>query len=124
MGCAGPGAGRGLVLDGVTLMSAWARPGVKCECIHQMVYQNVAQQVFAPTLPIKGAVYTIRETEISSISGRLGVRLEEIRCNLGPDGVEVSFSPAYFRPLITPTQEQDVEMFRQHLAGAPIGVDA
>lgn len=104
-------------------MSSWAKPGVKCVCIRAFNYPSNRYQ-----LPVKGQVYTVRNVEPGEgVYAHAGPFIRLVELTNPPhhsDGVEPSFQASFFRPLITKTQEDDVAMFRHHLAGTPAGVDA
>lgn len=92
-------------------MNSWARPGVKCVCVDASAW---------PTLT-KGDVYTVTVTGIHARSGRPVLWLEEASSG-GFFGVDPGFYQERFRPLITKTQDVDLELFKHHLGG--VGVDA
>lgn len=89
-------------------MSAWAKPGVKCVCTKK------SWSVFCPggILPSFAQVLTIRAVEI--IGDDLGLLFDEIvnePSQYADSYGEVNFSICNFKPLITRTQEQDLEHF-------------
>ena len=96
-------------------MSAWAKPGVKCVCIHDGWWVAFGPER-SGALPEVNGTYTIDSVVT------------------GPDGdtylVLAEFSPRdrfwveRFRPLIAKSQDQDVGLFVHHLESAPVGEDA
>lgn len=86
-------------------MAHWAKPGVKCTCISDWGRWAGPEGEAPKAPPIKGRVYTIRETETRD--GLLFLVLVE--CD-----PEEMFGVKNFRPVVSRTQEQDLELF-QHL---------
>lgn len=94
-------------------MSSWAKPGVKCVCLDDR---------WEGASPLKkGATYTIHAITLGEgrhpgvkVTRGMGLLLVEAE---NPHQPSVGFSAARFRPLITRTQEQDLELFRHHLSG-------
>lgn len=93
-------------------MSNWAKPGVKCVCVDNIIPigPEVMQCLEA------GKMYTIRAVE--HFEGGMGITVNEI---VNPSFMynEGISEPVYrldrFRPLITRTQEQDVALFKSLL---------
>lgn len=99
----------------------WAVPGAKVVCVHRKPLWDILI-AYGCTLPKERGVYTVRE--VYSYKGLVGVRLDEI---MNPNipfrdaGLaEPSFGVKYFRPLVTKTQEQDIEMFRKIVNQEPV----
>jgi hypothetical protein len=101
-------------------MSSWARPGVKCVFVGVPSWAKPDWRgIAAPSLH---HVYTIRDVVL--YEGSVLVRLAEIVnpvIDLDNGRAERCYPLICFRPLISKTQEQDVELFRHHLTGAPVG---
>lgn len=104
-------------------MASWAKPGVKVVCIAP---PSGNRHLLPVTGPAVGGVYTIRAV----VSGhdkdrdRVGLLLEEIHNPKSPTfGVEYGFYIERFRPLITKTQEQDIEMFLRIASKAPSNME-
>lgn len=92
----------------MTNIPSWARVGAKCVCTFDFSSFITADEV----VPKKGEIYTI--SEIVVISDNPGFRFSEIvnKPNQYKDGVnECAFYVNCFRPLITRTLEQDMEIF-------------
>lgn len=98
------------------MMASWARPGVK------VVYIGVPEWAKPDYRGIQalglGRTYTIRDTVLWDL---LCIRLEEvvnpvIKTRVG--FTERAYPLICFRPLVTKTQEQDVELFRHLLTSA------
>lgn len=94
-------------------MSAWAKPGVKCVCIADAV--GSINYLGFPRFR-KGQIFTIDFLDHDETYGLfLGF---------------VGLSPRHlghiggFRPLVTRTLDQDVELFRPLLTDLPVGEDA
>lgn len=91
-------------------MSAWAKPGVKCVCVDADGSETL----------VHGGVYTVRSTCVAgplwADAGSVGLRLYEIILPVDRlDGIEPGYRVSRFRPLVTRTQEQDLELFLPHL---------
>lgn len=88
-------------------MSAWAKPGVKCVCLGFPPGRSLGWGI--ETVPVKDQILTIREVE--TVEGYAAIRFEEI---VNPPLAyhefvgEAMFDPAYFRPIISKTQEDDI----------------
>lgn len=90
-------------------MAHWAKPGVKCVCIRRDGFKDMAGECE----PVFGGHYTIRTCHIGRF-GLLYLRFEEIRNPVrfyGAVFTECSFNATGFRPLVTRTQEQDLQHF-------------
>jgi hypothetical protein len=96
-------------------MTSWAALGVKCVCIHD-AWQVRSGLVRAGGLPRVDCVYAITDTAIGP-DGEMYLQLAEF-------DVFKWFWVERFRPLVTRTQDQDVELFRSLLTDLPVGVDA
>lgn len=83
-------------------MAHWAKPGVKCVCIHDRGRWAGPDGESPSTPPLKGKVYTIVETD--QAEGTLFLTLAE--CSQ-----DEMYSVKNFRPVISRTQEQDLELF-------------
>ena len=81
-------------------MSAWAKPGVKCVCI------SGPHDAIATGTLVVGRIYEIAERLDHPEHGVL-VRLAAVT---GPNGETGKYKVSRFRPLITKTIEQDVQM--------------
>lgn len=91
-------------------MSSWAKPGVKCVCITtRRSYHPLGWNVAV------GQTYTIRSVEVSD-RGEVCIALVEFKNWFGKGPIWPIWA---FRPLVTRDQEQDVALFRHHLAKAP-----
>lgn len=107
------------------VVSAWARPGVKCVYIGNPQPNEKWRGV---NRPVVGTVYTVRDVLLTA-RGTTAIWLVEI---INPSvyvrdvnrEMEWGFKATSFRPLITRTQEQDVSLFTHHLDGLPVGADA
>lgn len=101
-------------------MSAWARPGVKCVCIHTGPWilreeADPGAEIGPDVHPDTGEVCTIAGVRLRR-SGVIALLIDGYGSN--------EYAVHHFRPLITRTQEQDVALFRQIIAQVPAGVDA
>jgi len=93
-------------------MAHWAKPGVKCVCIDAGDHD-----VGRPSPLVLGSVYTICSLvnwPRDKTSGRLGwsqfgLVLEEVRNPYA--WIDGAFAVERFRPIVTRTQEQDLEHF-------------
>lgn len=83
-------------------MTSWAKVGAKVVCISND-FMGTGSQSDAKKL-IVGSVYTISFVGHSEIGG-VYIRVRGIDC------VSLGFRLDRFRPLVTRTQQQDVEMF-------------
>lgn len=90
-------------------MSAWARPGVKCECIRVYWHPSDAHRKWAPNIPTYKGVYTVRAV-VEANDGDVGLLFEEVCNPVGKTGWETGFRIDGFRPLAAKTIEQDVQM--------------
>lgn len=102
-------------------MSAWAKPGVKCVFLGIPPGKYVAQPE-SIHIPEAGAVLTVRDVR-QNAQGETCLRFVEIinptvatQCGTAERGYEAFC----FRPLITRTQEQDLELFRPLLVPNPV----
>lgn len=87
-------------------MTSWAKVGAKCVYVHR---HN--GQVTRKPLEYMG-VYTIRTVVSHPYLNEIGIYLEGVVNEIHPlYGMEKGYSLSAFRPLVTRTQEQDVEMF-------------
>lgn len=97
------------------MANSWARPGVKCEFLG--IPEGVNPDSRFIEIPVVGAVYTIRDVDADSY-GEVVVRLREIRnpvVRTQEGMLERAYEAWLFRPLVSKTQEQDVELFRHLL---------
>ena len=92
-------------------MSTWAKPGVKCVCVKRGTW--MIDDGSSRPGPMFGEICTIHAVETSGTS----IILEGYRTNIGYDITR-------FRPLVTRTQEQDLEQFIPLLSTKPHEVDA
>lgn len=107
----GPGFAVGLGGDAVS--AHWAVPGAKCVCVDGAIpvdkrYRSIVQWIIGlfARVPAKGEICLIRD--VVREGGSLWLDL---------DGYEGwLFEVQHFRPLITKTQEQDVQMILSLLA--------
>ena len=103
-------------------MISWAKPGVKCVCIDASPYESPGH----PPLfgwPIERRVYTVKAVgQFHPHYDGVMLQIAELANPALIDGRDCGWDIRRFRPLITRTQEDDVALFRHHLAGA--GVDA
>lgn len=96
----------------------WAVPGAKVVCVKEGVNWR---RILAPKMvawPRVNGVYTIRGVFL--YKGVVGMRMAEIvnpPVQFNHGCVEPAFGLGCFRPLITKTQEQDIEMFRKIAQG-------
>jgi hypothetical protein len=103
-------------------MTSWARPGVKCVCIdaESERYTGLLRHVPGRVNPsfhlVLGRTYVVREVFRHPFADVMVVTLHGV-----PDRTpEHGYAIARFRPLITRTQEQDLELFRPLLTPSPI----
>ncbi len=87
---------------------------MKCVCVMQFDWSNALGNAHeGKPLPVKGQVYTIFEVEENPwVKSQMILILEEI-------GTTAGFAIEGFRPIVTKTQEEDVEVFRKLVIGAP-----
>lgn len=87
-------------------MSAWAKPGVKCVCVD-------AAGTWGPDAPIENAVYTVRRVWVDedgdTVMDFVELQRRQEACEAW--GRQLGYFVHRFRPLITRTQEQDLEHF-------------
>lgn len=95
-------------------MTSWAKPGVKCVCVVRggQWYGNLTLNEPMERLPAFGEILTI--TSVAVTPGGVGLRFEEY-----PDA-RLACHVDHFRPLVTRTQEQDVELFQRIANGAKV----
>ena len=103
-------------------MSAWAKPGAKCA----LLYTNPswADLTGFVQVPVLGVVYTVSEVLICD--GEEAIRLVELP---NTSSWQISHSPPMFgapvfgtfrfRPVVPVDPQQDISLFRHHLADAP-----
>lgn len=105
-------------------MSAWAKPGVKCVCLvgGSLIPGHPPKHGY----PDAGAVYTVSSFVHEDRWGRgKFIRIAELPNPWKLDQTyDAGWSVSRFRPLVTRTQEQDVELFRSLLTDLPVEVDA
>lgn len=107
----------------MSMFPPWVRPGVKVVCVSRTRLHLSIIKEYDLEDAVVGQVYTIRDTMVRF--GQVGILLAEIRNNSVPgDSIEWGFSVERFRPLITRTQEQDLEQFIPLLETKPHEVDA
>lgn len=83
---------------------SWVKVGAKVVCVNAPKSSSYKEQ-----MPEVGSVYTIRE-----IYREKAIRLKEINndvCKYLDGNIECSFLIECFRPLVTKTLEQDMEIF-------------
>ena len=85
-------------------MSTWAKPGVKCVCVDASPDFYGEQSGLA-----QGQVYTVKGDGGRDAFGVFGIRLVEIATRF--DRYGLGFNVNRFRPIVTRTQEQDLEHF-------------
>lgn len=110
-------------------MSSWLSVGSKVVCINANPLANRAlihnaghRPILHAGFPLNlGEVYTIESVRAHAILDVVCIRLVEI-ASRGPDmtGDDPGFDSRRFRPLITKTQEQDVEMFLRLASPSPL----
>lgn len=83
-------------------MSSWAKVGAKCVCIDSAP-RNTSEG-FPTWIPVEGEVYTILDI-YHRADGKSGLILVEQTDH------RRFYEVSRFRPIVTRTQEQDVEMF-------------
>lgn len=89
-------------------MSHWAKPGVKCVYIVKRPPEKKPTRIPLQYL----GVYTIRAVIAHPITGELGVYLVGVENEIHKEsGMEKGYYLRAFRPLITRSQEQDMELF-------------
>lgn len=79
------------------------------------------------TLPVKGAVYTIREFDADAVGDDPYIRLVEVVNDPHvEDGIEPSFEASMFRPVAERGTDIGMSILRNLLnkTGKPVGVDA
>lgn len=108
---------------------SWAVKGAQVVFVGGFGFPLRNAAAYGVTVPAVRVAYTIREVVTHwSFDGAIGLRLHEIRNRrlyTELQGlVEPCFSVAFFRPLVTRSQDQDVAQFRKLLAHQPEGVDA
>lgn len=105
------GAQRCSVDDRGRAVNAWAKPGVKCVCIKRGEWINGANACIEDKHP-----YFKEVCEVEYVTeGKWGVMLKLA-------GYADFYAVYRFRPFITPTQEEDLAIFRPLLVTE--GVDA
>lgn len=88
-------------------MTHWARPGVKCVYVGRPEHKERLTR--APL--IFGRVYTIREVITHPETGEVGMYLHGVVNEIHPKYLlENGYVISAFRPLVTRTQEQDMEL--------------
>lgn len=110
-------------------MNSWLSVGSKVVCINADPLVNVSlirnsghRPNLHEGLPLNlGEVYTIESVKAHAILDVVCIRLVEI-ASRGPDmtGDDPGFDSRRFRPLITKTQEQDIEMFLRLASPSPL----
>jgi len=93
-------------------MSAWAKPGVKCVCVHNSGWWYGDVAFDSDVGP--GKIYTVVEV-VTPPSGKVGI-------SLWGQPLGEYYNADCFRPLVTKTQDEDIALFRHYLDQA--GVDA
>jgi len=105
-------------------MSTWAKPGVRVVYIND--HYGPEAWYGSETLPVIGRQYTIRE--IILMGGEVPccrlVEIENEVLDYTFGFYEAAFSLERFRPLITRTQDEDLEQFIPLLETKPHEVDA
>lgn len=96
-------------------MSAWVKPGVKCVCVQEPSAEAKASWPEAKW-PVLNSIYTIRSAPLITHGPRKGglcILVEEIINPVIPElgTAEPGFPAFAFSPLVSPTQEQDLEHF-------------
>lgn len=83
--------------------------GMKVVCVDENWLQTPLDH---ETLPLKGAVYTIRKISRRNRRARTGFLLEEIRNSRRPEYAdEAHFDASHFRPVID--RKTDITLFQQ-----------
>jgi hypothetical protein len=101
----------------------WAVPGAKCVCVDDSPKSSPCPDGVELSGDLDGLkygrVYTVRDVFADPDFGH-SVRLVEIvRPLLRHECWEPGYIIARFRPLVIRTLDQDLEVFRHHLTGAP-----
>lgn len=99
---------------------SWAKAGMKVVCI------DASPNGRHTVLPVEGKVYTICKVswwDWRNGNSGLGVWLTEIRRPIAY-GFEQPWGIRRFRPIVTKTQFEDVQMFKRIAAVAPSLEDA
>lgn len=87
-------------------MSSWVKPGVKCVCIDGGSPRSRGFELFGQ-FPVTGGIHTVDSVFLSATDpGKTLLRLSELKVDL-----RYGWDAARFRPLVTRTQEQDLEHF-------------
>lgn len=86
-------------------MTAWAARGLQCVCVNADWPERELEEGGVYRAPMQNEVLTICEVRDDGY-----LRFNEIPIRQGA-GVSVSWAIEAFRPLITHTQEQDLEHF-------------
>ena len=106
-------------------MSTWAKPGVKCVCVDDNWKEEFMGRPVPSRVPMINEVLTVRQVFSADmwpgliIPGGLVMSFDE----LGDEGCWF-YAVAHFKPLVTRTQEQDLEQFIPLLSTKPHEVDA
>ena len=102
---------------------SWAKVGAKCICVDDRsgVYMT-PKHIQTGVRVVRGEIYTIREVVCSSVHGGTLIKLEGVpdRSGFADEGYTIK----RFRPLVTKTIEQDVQMFKRIAETAPSLEDA
>jgi hypothetical protein len=87
--------------------------GQKVVCVAEGIWKSFREQGFS--VPVRGGIYTIRESYICPYGNIPGIRLIEVRnprC-VGPLELEIGFYPQEFRPVVE--RKTDISIFTRML---------
>jgi len=99
-------------------MTSWAKVGARVVCVDAGPSANTG----LPVNLVVGRIYTIVRTTPVGVNGLKGVVVVEARAPSERYGF--GFAVNRFRPIVTKTQKQDVEMFLSLLSDNPQSTDA
>jgi len=86
------------------MIPSWAKPGAKVVCVDAFPLEG---SIWVSP-PVEGVIYTITDTFYQE--GVLLLRLKELR-----NFQDIGYLARRFRPLVSRTQEQDVDLFKSLL---------
>ncbi|WP_284388814.1 hypothetical protein [Devosia yakushimensis] len=100
-------------------MSSWARPGAECVCIDD-AWDMPAFYKVPHRLPMLNELLTV--AAVQAKRGEVWLKFSEIPDDQSCDGqrsVDIWYISTSFRPIIKPTVEQDIALFKHHLDQVP-----